>query len=65
MCRSSSLVAHADEAENVLGLLGFDHVDHVVEGDATEQLVVLVDDRDRGEVVSGDQPSDLLLVHIG
>ena len=52
------------EAIHVLGRFVLDDVDDVVNRDDADQLVLLVHDRDREQVVGRDQPRDLLLVHV-
>ena len=54
----------AGEAEHIFGGFVLDDVDHVVHGDDADQLVAFLDDRNGKEVVGGDQPRDLFLVHI-
>ena len=57
--------AGARHREQVFGVLGLDDVDDVVDGDETDQLVGLVDDREREKVVLGNEPGDLALVGAG
>src|SRR6185503_2629294 len=52
----------ATEAEEVLGLLFFHHVNDVVEGDLTQQASCRIHYRDARHVVALDKPGDFLLV---
>ena len=45
--------------------VGQDELEHVVDGDDPEDALVLVDDRDDGQVEVGHQPRDLLEVGVG
>ena len=55
---------HAGQAVEVLGRLVLQDVDHVVDRDDAGQLVLLVDDRNRQQVVGGHQPGRFLLVGV-
>ena len=62
---NDALVArHAGQAVDVLGRLVLDDVDDVVDGDDADELVLLVDDRDRQQVVGGDLPRHFFLVGV-
>ena len=62
---NDALVAgHAGQAVDVLGRLVLDDVDDVVDGDDADQLVLLVDDRNRQQVVGRDLPRHFFLVHV-
>ena len=63
--REHALVAgHAGQAVDVLGRLVLDDVDDVVHRDDADQLVLLVDDRNREQVVGRDLPRDFFLVRV-
>ena len=63
--REHTLVARdAGQAIDVFGRLVLDDVDDVIHGDDADQLVLLVDDRNRQQVVGRDLPRDLFLVHV-
>ena len=59
------LLGEAREVIHVLGGLLRNHIDHVVDRDHAEHRAVDVRDRDRQQVVAGDQPCHLLLVRLG
>ena len=64
--REHAIVAgDAGQAIDVLGRLILDDVDDVVDRDDADQLVLLVDDRDREQVVRRDLARDFFLVRIG
>ena len=50
---------------NVRVLGGFldQRIEHVVDGDDAQHLLLRIDHRDRQQVVAADQPRDFLLVH--
>ncbi len=52
----------ARQRVDVLGRLLANDVDDVVDGHDSDELVLLVDDRQRDQVVVGDEPRDLLLI---
>ena len=60
-----SSAGDAGEPIDVLGRLVLDDVDHVVDGDDADQLVLFVNDRDREQVVGGHQPRDFFLIRVG
>ena len=63
--REHAIVAgHAGEPVDVLGRFVLDDVDDVVDRDDADELVLLVDDRDREQVVGGDLPRDFFLVRV-
>ena len=63
--REHAVVAgHAGQAVDVLGRLVLDDVDDVVHRDDADQLVLLVDDRDRQQVVRRDLPRDFFLIRV-
>ena len=46
-------------------MLGLDDVDDVVDSDETDEFVGLIDNREREEIVLGDEPRNLALVGAG
>ena len=63
--REDAVVAReTGEPVDVLGRLVLDDVDDVVDGDDADQLVLLVDDRNRQQVVGRDLARDFLLIHV-
>ena len=59
-----SSLGDAGQPVDVLGRLVLDDVDDVVDRDDADQLVLLVDDRDREQVVGRDLPRDFFLVRV-
>jgi hypothetical protein len=49
----------------VLGLLFMNDIDHVIDRDQAEQMVLAVHHRHAQQVILGDDARDLLLVHLG
>ena len=63
--RENAIVArNARQAVDVLGRLVLDDVDDVVDGNDADQLVLLVNDGDRQQVVGGDLARDFLLIRV-
>jgi hypothetical protein len=58
------LVRHTGKTQDVLGLLGLDDVDDVVEGDTTQELPGVGHHGNGCKIVPGDEAAHLLLVHI-
>ncbi len=58
------VTGHAGEPIDVLGGFVLDDVDHVVNRDDANELVLLIHDRDGQEVVGRDLPGDLFLIHL-
>ena len=58
------IAADASEPVDVLGRFVFDDVDHVVDGNGADQPVLIIDDRDREQVVVGDILGHLFLIRV-